>query len=591
MTQVVGVRTASPPSVASSTRDLIRWVCTNNPFYVLSAGLFLGGLWVSFADQSAAENTWALMSGLAGYTLLLAVTACLLVRFGNVWDDVRTVLLLVVLMFLATSVTFDEVLVTGWRRGMLSRKMEGVACYLGGLLFAVVVTEVVLRGIRLRLPALFRIPYYLILALFFLYPLALAPWLDQPHAKVLLWGLFSFSTVGGLLFLTLLPAVRRGAAYLRNNGSPWAWPLYPWVLFGLLALAVPARAFMLCYSMQVFLNPVDFKRLVFGFYFLVPFGLSLTVLLLEIGLVSRMKGVLRTALLAPVGLVILAVVGHNPDPVYQEFLTTFRTQLGGTPLFLTLLASAGFYGYAALRRVPLAAEAAMAVLVLLAFVSPHSLTLHDLVRPGPIPILAAAGWQLALGLWRRKPWRWLLAGVGLAAAAALAIPEGAGAAILRTAIGFHLSLTTVLVVGAVCNDALGRQLRMVGAALVLLAGLATLFVPIDLPRGVPAAMIGAYPAALAAILAAYGLLLRHRTSQVVAGLVVLCWMMTGGWWAYSALRAMVRGLDYLVVSLVLFVLAILTSLAKSGVLSRGKQTAAGLSITSGVQPPGGATTP
>mgnify|MGYP000126314188 CR=1 FL=1 len=42
-----------------------------------------------------------------------------LVRFGNVWDDVRTVLLLVVLMFLATSVTFDDVLpppvlVTRW---------------------------------------------------------------------------------------------------------------------------------------------------------------------------------------------------------------------------------------------------------------------------------------------------------------------------------------------------------------------------------------------------------------------------------------------------------------------------------------------
>ena len=52
-----------------------------------------------------------MMLGMAGYTLLLAVTACLLVRFVGVWDDVRTVLLLVVLMFLATSVTFDEVLV------------------------------------------------------------------------------------------------------------------------------------------------------------------------------------------------------------------------------------------------------------------------------------------------------------------------------------------------------------------------------------------------------------------------------------------------------------------------------------------------
>src|SRR5947209_9741215 len=90
---------------------LLRRVCTKNPFYALSAGLFLVGLRLSFGEQARAIDTWSLMSGLAAYTLLLAGTACLLVRFGNVWDDVRTVLLLVVLMFLATSVTLDEVVV------------------------------------------------------------------------------------------------------------------------------------------------------------------------------------------------------------------------------------------------------------------------------------------------------------------------------------------------------------------------------------------------------------------------------------------------------------------------------------------------
>ena len=64
-------------------------------------------------------DTWALMGGLAGYTLLLAAAALLLVRFAGVWDDVRTVLLLVVLMFLATSVTFDELLVLDPARGTL----------------------------------------------------------------------------------------------------------------------------------------------------------------------------------------------------------------------------------------------------------------------------------------------------------------------------------------------------------------------------------------------------------------------------------------------------------------------------------------
>src|SRR5262245_64209858 len=107
-----------------------------------------------------------MMSGLAGYTLLLAATACVLVRYAKVWDDVRTVLLLVVLMFLATSVTFDELLVLS--------PGQGVACSVGGLLFALAVSDGLLRTTRLRLPALFRVPYYLILSLFFLYPVALA---------------------------------------------------------------------------------------------------------------------------------------------------------------------------------------------------------------------------------------------------------------------------------------------------------------------------------------------------------------------------------------------------------------------------------
>src|SRR6059058_4636954 len=116
---------SAPPSRAGGSRGLIRWVCTSNPFYVLSALLVCLGLWVSFGSQVDASQTWALLFGMAGYTLLLAVTACLLVRFVGVWDDVRTVLLLVVLMFLATSVTFDEVLVLDPARGL--------ACYLGGL--------------------------------------------------------------------------------------------------------------------------------------------------------------------------------------------------------------------------------------------------------------------------------------------------------------------------------------------------------------------------------------------------------------------------------------------------------------------------
>lgn len=557
MSPLDDVRALLSPLPEGGRRQLLRWLCTSNPFYVLSAALFLAGLWVSFGTQAEAMQTWSLMSGLAGYTLLLAVTACLLVRFGNVWDDVRTVLLLVVLMFLATSVTFDDVLVNHPERGAL--------CCLGGLLFAVAVSEGLLRGTRLVLPAGFRLPYYLILALFFLYPLALSQLVARPHSEALVWGLFGFCPVAGLVFLTLLPALRRGPAYVRNNGSPWQWPLYPWTLFGLLGLAVPARAFLLCWSMHLLVGR-DLHSLIFGPYFLVPFGLAAAVLLLEAALVSRRRTVLAAALAAPAGLVALALLGHEPDPVYQGFLATFSRRLGGDPLYLTLIMSAGFYGYAALRHVPLATEGLTVVLAALAVVGPDTLGSGALLAPLPAPILAAA--LLQGGLWRRQAWR-CLAGVGGLTAAVALVPAGQGGdPSLHVLVVFHVGLFGVLFVGASFENSLGRLLRLAGAVLVLTACLTVLFGPLTLPASLPPLAAEVYPLVLAALLAGYGWLLAHRLSRMCAVLVLACWSGAVGWRAYCLLREAVVGLDLMATSLGLFALAVLVSLTKSGALAR-----------------------
>jgi hypothetical protein len=562
MTHLADVHVDAAPLRGGGARGVIRRICTKNPFYVLSAALFLAGLWISFGDPAQADDTWSMMTGLAGYTLLLAATACLLVRFGNVWDDVRTVLLLVVLMFLATSVTFDQVLVLDPGRGY--------ACYLGGLLLAAAVSEAVLRGIRLRLPAVFRVPYHLILALFFLYPLALSRLLSEPRSEAMMWGLFAFSAAAGLVFLTLLPAARRGPDCVRANGSPWRWPLYPWSLFGVLGLAVPARAFLLCWSMHLLDGPDRLESSVFGPYFVVPFGLAVAVLLLEIGLASgpRPRHALAAALALPAGLVALAMVGHRTDPVYQEFLGAFTDRLGGGPVFLTVLAATAFYAYAALRRVPFAVEALTGALVALAFVGPFTLSLDDLAAPSPGPLVAAALLQLALGLRRRESWRCLLGGVVLATAAALALPVQPDATALRGLIALHLALTAMLIVGAAFDDALAWLLRAGGAGLVLVACLAVLFVPLDPPARLPQWERDVYPLIMAALLAGYGLLLRHRPSLATATLVLACWLLAVGWRGYCFLRQLIMGLDYITVSLALFAVAIGVSLAKSGALSR-----------------------
>ena len=388
----------------------------------------------------------------------------------------------------------------------------------------------------------------------------------QPHSEALVWGLFGFCPAAGLVFLTLLPALRRGPAYVRNNGSPWQWPLYPWTLFGLLGLAVPARAFLLCWSMHL-LGGRDLHSLIFGPYFLVPFGLAAAVLLLEAALVSHRRAVLAAALAVPAGLVALALVGHESDPVYQGFLATFSRRLGGDPLYLTLIGAAGFYGYAALRHVPLAIEGLTAVLAALAVVGPDTLGSGALLPPQPGPILAAALLQGGLGLWRRQAWRCLTGVGGLTAAVAL-VPAGQGGdPSLHALVVFHVGLFGVLFVGASFENTLGRLLRLTGAVLVLGACLTVLFVPLTPPPSLPPRAAEVYPLILAALLAGYGWLLAHRVSRMCAVLVLTCWSAAVGC-AYCLLRERVVGLDLMATSLGLFALAVLVSLTKSGAVAR-----------------------
>lgn len=550
------VPAVAPPPPAGATPPLIRWLCTSNPFYVISAALFLVGLRLSFGAHARDIDTWALMGGLAGYTLLLAAAALALVRFAGVWNDVRTVLLLVVLMFLATSVTFDELLALDPPRGTQFN--------VGGLLFAVAVTEGLLRGIGLRLPAAFRVPYYLVLGLFFLYPVALTPWLREPGSETLMWGLWGFSPLAGLLFLTLLPAIRRGPGYLRGNGSPWPWPYYPWSVFVFLAVAVVGRSVLLCWSFHLLPGTQHF---IFGPHFLMPFGLAVAVLVLELGLVAGNRVTQVVALLLPAGLVALAAVGHRDDPVYSQFLGHFADRLGGTPLYLAVVAAGGFYVYAWVRRVPLALDGLSAAVAALGVIGPESLTLADPPAVFPVPLLAAAAVQAGLGLWRHDPVRLVVAALGLAAAGAAALPAGTDWP-TRAFVAFHLGLFALLAIGAAFDDETGHGFRIAGIATALTACAAVAVAQPAAPAGLPGWVVPVYPLGMAAVLAVYGVLLRYRVSLAAAGVAVASGLVLVTWRGYRELRQEVAGLDFLVLSLALLPVAVLVSLGKAGVLGR-----------------------
>jgi hypothetical protein len=556
MDQPVGLRPPSDPSRRPPPASrLVRALYTHNPFYVISADLVFIGLRMSFDPSAKAFDTWALISSLAGYTLLLATTACLLVRFGKVWDDMRSVLLLVVMMFLAISSTIDDVLIL--------RPGVGISLAIGGLAFALLVSEGLLRGMRLGLPALYRGPYYLILSLFFLYPVALRPLLARPDSPTAHWALFGFSTAAGLAFLTLLPAIRRGGGYVKGNGSPWRWPLYPWSLFFFLGLGVVGRSYYLCIS----LHNVEGYRSIFGPYFLVPFGFAVALLLLEAGLVSKREGVLRFAMMMPVFLLALTMVGHRSDAVYHRFLAMFQDGMGVAPAAATLLFATAFYAFAAYRSVAPARGFAMASLVAFSVIGPSTIDIGTLVPPRAWPLLPVAIYQGWLAIRRRESWRALVASALLVASTASLLGHSLSLAQDGTAT-LHLAMVALLAIGAIFDDELGRQLRFVGGALLLAAPLAVLAGEPHLESAIPPALIRAYPIVMAAIALGYGWLVGGWPFFAVSGTILGGVLILFGSKWYVLLRQQVVGLDRIAWGLASFLLAALISLWKAGLLQR-----------------------
>ncbi len=548
----ISQQNADSAIVADWIVGLGRFVYTHNPFYVASAWLVFSGLRASFPVSSGSIDAGALTLSLMGYTLLLAVTAYLVIRFGRVWDDARSLLLLIVLMFLGISVTFD---------GILADTPERAArYYVFGWVFAATVSESLLRSVRLRLGLLFRVPFHLLLALLYFYPLLLEPRLQTPHDPVLAWQLFGFSSVAAIVFLGLLPAVRRGPAYVADNGSPWRWPWFPWVLLGTLGFCVSLRAYYLCVSLHF----VGAANSIFAPYFLVPLGLAAIVLLLEAGLVVRSGRVVNVALSLPIVLLLMATVGRASDPVFQNFLAQFQQAFGGTPLVVTLWLVAGFYALAAVRSVAAAQYPLIATLVVVALVPAR----FEWTNVGDVPLAIAGAAQIAMG-WRRRRSGDVVSGWCLVLAAATAAARGTWFTAWHGILPVHLLLAILLAAGYWYADRTGLVARRAAIALaVLLAGVAALGRPAllgpaflgDLPEW--ARML--YPLAMSVLLVLYSHLKLDLWTYAAAAAAASVGCAEYAAHAYSYLHDRVAGLNELAWGALFFLIAVFISLMKTG---------------------------
>ncbi len=329
------------------------------------------------------------MGIIAGYTVMMALAGFGIVRFGRVWEDARSIFAIVIILFVALALTLDE--------AILNHLPVAKAFSLVGYAFAALVVEGVLYGLGIKLPLLFRVPLHSLLVLLFVYPLLLIPNEITQNPESISWMIFLFSPCAAIVFLAFLPAVRRGAGYVCENGTPWNCPWFPWGIIGLLMVCIGYRA----YSLSLTFDPVVTlslreameMRSAFGGYFLVPMLFAVAVLMLEIGHVEKLPKLQHIAMLIPIVCFAIAFPIPGASQPHREFLTLFINRCG-SPILLSGIGGCLFYSYAWLRKVPFSEEALVTALLVTSVVPVSTVYFNTLSEPHPLPFAADRGFPI-----------------------------------------------------------------------------------------------------------------------------------------------------------------------------------------------------
>jgi hypothetical protein len=546
----------------SQVRSIARLLYTHNPFYLLSASLVLYGLQTAFRDTNALpQNAWLLASSLCGYTLLLALTAYLVVRFGKVWEDARSLALLVIFLFVAISISFDEICSTS--------PSTAATVLLLGLVFALCVTECLIRSLRIKFPLGYRLPFYLMLALFFLYPLWVSPYLTNQLDDAIAWRVFLFPVFAGLITLTLVPAVRRGNALVRKNGTPWEWPWYPWPIFAFLAVGVCGRSFVLTFTAQAAMEwpasaavqPSTDWASSFGLYYLTPFCFAILFLLAEIAIVERIAKLGRGVMLA-VPLVILTAIPVGSGKPFVDFLADVVMRVG-SPAWLAMIGAAAFYGYLWHRGVKAAEVGICASLLTLTMVGPGTTGLDTLALAQWWPLALLAAWQVERTLHTGSSIRCLAAVAALLLAACVAWP-GTWFTAYYGFVPLHIFGAACLAISAVFADRFARTLRRLSAIIPVALALTALVAAPSL--GVPGSFAVTYIASLAVATIVFWFVTGRRLWQIAMIANTAAAIISAAIWLHSGLHTTipVRALTALTWGVICFFIAALISSLKGG---------------------------
>ena len=560
---------------------LLRAIYVHNPFYLISACLFVYGLQAVFRPGEvdffferhsvAYIDPWWLMLSLCGVTLLMAVTAYLIVRLGRVWEDARTLVLVLLLMFLAISVSFDEIVtLASWDADSAS---TAVSLFVFGYCFSIGICEALLRGLRIRLPLGYRAPFYGLLALFYAFPLFLSPEVADVTADDARWRIAAFPLLAGFLTLSLLPAVRRGSGNVRDNGTPWSWPWFPWTLFVFMAGAVCFRSFSLSISFDLADARKDFWDSAFGPYLLVPFCLAALFVLFEIGLVERLEKLQTGVLASAPALLLMAYPWLGPwsrQFTYQHFVYDFVENVG-SPVFLTLLGLLAFYSYAVLRGVRRAEMGLVACLLLAVAIEPDSFGVREYrfsfesLQSWPLLVIGVV--ELFIGGIQRRSQPALIGATSLSLAVGLLVGESASL-VFKATLMYHLVVLSMVVIGLTFRDELASRVRKASAAVLVLSVLVV--VVTGLRHSVHGLPLVSYVVLMSAIAAVCWVIARERHFLIAAVMNLstgLCGAIVFGWRLLQQI-SIPPGVRPLFWAVLCFSVGVLISALKGGLAAR-----------------------
>ncbi|MDA8744246.1 hypothetical protein N9N28_06420 [Rubripirellula amarantea] len=455
-----GAVSPSKPRVDDSERPTLgRFLYTHNPFYLISCFLVIYGLqgWAVRGEDLWLKSA-SMAGGLVAYTLLMMVTCIAVVRWGKVWEDARSIFLVVLIGVTALSISYDELCM--FNPGLALAM--AVACGL----FSIMVCESVMRGCRLRLSRWYRTALYAMLAVFFISPVAFGAALHNRLDDYANSGAIVFSFAMGAAMLFLVPTVRKGQASAGINDAPWRWPWYPLSAFGLLVVLAGIRSHAIWMSFGFRGSPVVFEPIL-----LMPMMASCILLLAEAGLGQQREKWVRVALLSTPLLLLMGLSRQGMTNLPMQSDLQYWVGSGWTLALLVVLA---IYAYLTLRRVRFAEFGIPGVLLF----SSATARMPGVLEPLGLEhwMLAAAAVLVSLSMvlrHRDSDWLWSLWAAMVTMAIAMA-----GRAYGLDREGYLASslfaIGSMMVIGACFETSLGQCLRVVAAVgFVIAAGMAS----------------------------------------------------------------------------------------------------------------------